>query len=322
MLPGSFCAGWMERLECAAMGKKLPPRHIASPVLWPAWIAVALGWLIARLPHGLLLWLGRGVGALVHAIGGSRKRITEKNAELCFPNKTPGERADFVRDVFRHMGVGIVETAAAWLHPHRNLDDRFTVTGLEHLQAAIAKDRGVVLLGGHFAVLDIIAGTLARNASVIPIYRRNKNPVWEWLQLSGRGAHFPEIIERSDTRAILRALKQNKVIWYAADQDYGRKHSVFAPFFGVQAASITGTARFARLRNSPVLLMSHFRNLASGRYELRFSTMLDGYPSDDDVADATRINALIESEVRRHPSQYLWVHRRFKTRPEGEERFY
>ncbi len=291
-------------------------------MLWPAWLAVAFGWLIARLPLGALLWLGRGVGSSVHAFGGSRKRITEKNAELCFPELSTAERAEFVRGVFRHMGVGIVETAAAWLNPQRNLDDRFTVTGLEHLQAAVAEQRGVVLLGGHFAVLDIIAGTLARNASVVPIYRRNKNPVWEWLQLSGRGAHFSEIIERSDTRAILRALKQNKVIWYAADQDYGRKHSVFAPFFGVQAASITGTARFARLRNSPVLLMSHFRDLETGSYELRFSEPLSGYPSDDDVADATRINALIEAEVRLHPRQYLWVHRRFKTRPEGEAPFY
>lgn len=311
-----------ERLECAAMGKKLPPRHIASPFLWPAWIAVAFGWLIARLPLNALLRLGRWIGGLVHAIGGSRKRITAKNVELCFPELTASEQADFVRGVFRHMGVGIVETAAAWLNPHRNLDDRFTVTGLEHLEAAVAEQSGVVLLGGHFAVLDIIAGTLARHASVVPIYRRNKNPVWEWLQLSGRRAHFPEIIERSDTRAILRALKQNKVIWYAADQDYGRKHSVFAPFFGVMAASITGTARFARLRNSPVLLMSHFRDLDSGTYELRFSRPLDDYPSDDDVADATRINALIEAEVRLHPRQYLWVHRRFKTRPEGEARFY
>lgn len=302
--------------------QRKPPPHIASPVLWPAWLAVGIGWLIARLPHVALIALGRAVGAAVYRLGGSRLRIARANARLIFPDMADDEREAFVRDVFRHTGVGLVETAAAWLNPHRNLDDRFEVIGLDNLRDAVAQGRGVVLLGGHFAVLDIIAGTLARTADVVPIYRVNKNPVWNALQVRGRGAHFPKQIERADTRSVMRALKRGEVIWYAADQDYGRKHSVFAPFFGVPAASITGTARFARINDSPVLLMSHFRNLDTGRYELRFSAPLTGYPTGDDVADATTINALIESEVRRHPSQYLWVHRRYKTRPEGKADFY
>lgn len=302
--------------------QRKPPPHIASPVLWPGWLAVALGWLIARLPHRLLVSIGRGVGALVYRLGGSRLRIARANARLIYPDATERERETFVRDVFRHTGIGLVETGAAWLNPKRNLDHLFDIVGIEHLRNAVEQGRGVVLLGGHFAVLDIIAGTLARNADVVPIYRTNKSPVWEWLQTRGRGAHFPKQIERADTRSVMRALKRGEVIWYAADQDYGRKHSVFAPFFGVQAATITGTARFARLNGSPVLLMSHFRDLDTGRYELRFSKPLVDYPTGDDVADATTINALIESEVRRHPSQYLWVHRRFKTRPEGKADFY
>jgi KDO2-lipid IV(A) lauroyltransferase len=154
------------------------------------------------------------------------------------------------------------------------------------------------------------------------MYRFNKNPAWEWLQVQGRKRFFDGVIEREDTRQTLRRLKRGRVIWYAADQDYGRKHSVFAPFFGIPAATIVATSRFARLNNSPVLLMRQTRDRKNRRWQIHFSPVIENFPSGDDAADAKRMNNLLEEQIRLHPEQYLWLHKRFKTRPPGEPAFY
>ena len=154
------------------------------------------------------------------------------------------------------------------------------------------------------------------------IYRYNKNPLIERMMVNGRSRLFPRVIEREDARGILQSLKDGRVLWYAADQDYGAKHSVFADFFGVPAATITGTARLARFRNSPVVIMSQYRDRTTHRFRVCFEPGPAGYPSGDEIADASAINRLIETAVRRAPEQYLWPHRRFKTRPAGEPKLY
>lgn len=179
----------------------------------------------------------------------------------------------------------------------------------------------MLLLGGHFSAMDVISPKVAA-VDFDVMYRANKNPVWEWLQVSGRRRYFDGIIEREDTRQVLRRLKSGRAVWYAADQDYGPKHSVFAPFFGIPTASITATARLARFNQSPVLLMSNFRDLDTLTWSVHFSAPLNDYPTGDDEADASRINAIIEQAIRLHPEQYLWMHRRFKTRPPGSPSLY
>ena len=154
------------------------------------------------------------------------------------------------------------------------------------------------------------------------MYRFNKNPVWEWLQVSGRARYFDGVVEREDTRQVLKRLKQGRVIWYAADQDYGPRHSVFAPFFGIYAATIVATARFARLNDSPVLILRQWRDADTMTWHLDFSPVIENFPSGDDQADATRLNALLEERIRLAPDQYLWLHKRFKTRPDDEGDFY
>ena len=170
--------------------------------------------------------------------------------------------------------------------------------------------------------MDIISRALSDAVDIDVMYRENKDPVWEWLQVKGRSRFFDGVIEREDTRQTLRRLKAGRTIWYAADQDYGRKHSVFAPFFGVETASITATSRFARFNKSPVLFMSHFRDLDTLTWSINISPIIEGFPTNDDVADVTRMNEILEAVIRQHPEQYLWIHRRFKTRPEGEPPLY
>jgi KDO2-lipid IV(A) lauroyltransferase len=287
-----------------------------------AWLLIACAWLLARLPLRWLMRIGQMLGRLAFLASPSRRHVTRVNIGLCFPELDTVQQAQLTRDVFRHAGVALVESLVAWLNPHKPVARRWTVTGIEHVRAAAARGRGVLLVGAHFSAMDFASQTLAGVAAIDVIYRANKNPAWEWLQVHGRHHYFEGVIERNDVRGMLRRLKAGRVVWYAADQDYGRRHSVFAPFFGIPAASITATARLARLNDSPVLFMRQHRNLAELTWELAFSPVLEGYPSGDDQVDAARINALIESAIRRDPAQYLWLHRRFKTRPAGEPRLY
>jgi len=290
--------------------------------MWPIWCLLGLGWLIARLPLKALFPLGKFLGRLAFRFGGRRRRITETNLRLAFPELDEAEVTAMARKVYEAVTLGALEICVAWLNPKRDLRRNLTVLGVEHLQAAMARGRGVLLLGAHFASLDIISQALADLGCVDITYRRNKNPALEWVQVRGRRHYYPHVIERGDTRAMLKTLKSGRALWYAADQDYGAKHSVFAPFFGVDAATITATARFAGLNNSPVVMLTHHRNYDDRTWTIEFRTLIEGFPTGDDLKDARRINQLLEEEIRKHPEQYLWLHRRFKTRPPGEPPVY
>jgi len=304
------------------MSKRKPRTKIYSPRVWGTWLIVILSWLLARLPLRSLMGLGRILGRMIYHLARSRRHIAEVNLGLCFPELDEAERRALVRKTFQHVAVGALEMMVPWLNPKRDLTDRIKLNGVEHLHEAQALGRGVLLIGGHFTAMDIISQGLSAAVDIDVMYRENKNPVWEWLQVAGRRRYFARVIERSDTRQILRRLKAGRTVWYAPDQDYGPKHSVFAPFFGVPAASITASSRLARFNNSPVLFMSHFRDWDALTWSVTFSPIIDGYPTDDDVADTTLINEILERAVRQHPEQYLWIHRRFKTRPAGEARLY
>lgn len=304
------------------MSKRKPRTKIYSPRVWPTWVLLAFLWLITRLPLNSIAGIGRLMGRLFYNLSPSRRHITHVNLDLCFPELSSQERTVLARQATIHTALGALETMLLWLNPKRDLSERITVTGVTHLHEAVAQGRGVVLLGGHFSALDIISQGLAKAVDIDVMYRENKNPVWEWLQLSGRRRYFDGVIERDDTRQTLRRLKAGRTIWYAGDQDYGPKHSVFAPFFDIPTATINATARMARFNGSPVIFMKNFRHLDTQTWSVEFSPMIEGFPTGDDLADATKINEIIESAIREHPEQYMWMHRRFKTRPPGEAGVY
>jgi KDO2-lipid IV(A) lauroyltransferase len=297
------------------------PSALYTPRCWPVWCLLAVAWLISRLPLAAVIATGRIAGRALYALSGplraSRRQITDTNIALCFPHLPALERRALARDSFIHTAIGALEITQPWLNPGRDLSPRIHLHGLEHLQTAAAQGRGVLLVGGHFTAIDIVSQGLHKAVNMDVIYRKNRNPAWEWLQRRGRQRYFEAVIERRDTRQILRRLKSGHIVWYAADQDYGARHSVFAPFFGVPAATITATARLAEFNRSPVVFMSNFRHLDSLTWSVHFSPALEHYPSGDPVADASRINQIIEDAIREHPEQYLWMHRRFKTRPGG-----
>lgn len=214
-----------------------------------------------------------------------------------------------------------METSFSWSGRIADLENRIDISGLNHLQAAFSRGKGVMLLGMHFSTLDLCGAALAQKIPFDVMYRRNKDVLLEAVMRAGRTRNFPSAIERSDVRSVIKALKAGRVVWYGPDQDYGRKHSVFAPFFGINTASIKATARIAAITGAAVIVFQH-RRTEDNRYVITLSEPLVNFPSGQEVADAARVNQLVEDAVRQAPAQYWWLHRRFKTRPEGEARPY
>ncbi|PLW83781.1 lipid A biosynthesis acyltransferase [Kineobactrum sediminis] len=289
------------------------------PRWWSTWLGIALMWLLARLPLRLQWWLGTGVGELAYWLIPKRRHITEVNIGLCFPELSAAEQRALVRHSFHSNGIGIMEIGLAWFRDPAAFQGVTTVHGLEHVHAALAEGKGALALGGHYSSLDL-CGILARcRVDADVMQRDHNNPLLNAVMTRARERQDGIALSAKDLRGLLRQLRNNRLVWYATDQDYGRKDAVFAPFFGVPAASITTTSRIAARSGCKVLPFSHFRRQGSLGYDIYFHPPLENFPSGDDLADATLINQVIEREVRRHPEQYLWMHRRFKTRPDPQE---
>ncbi|MHB0775694.1 LpxL/LpxP family Kdo(2)-lipid IV(A) lauroyl/palmitoleoyl acyltransferase [Halomonas sp. WWR20] len=304
------------------MAKKAFPANFAHPRYWPTWLAILLMRSGAWLPWRLKLGIGRVIGLLAWRFASDRRRITETNLALCFPEKTADERARLVRQTFIANGIGILETATGWCRDPEHLRHRVTFKGAEHMQKAMAEGKGALIIGIHFSTLDLGGALHSLFFPADVVYRPHDNPLFERFMTQARSHIFGQAIDRRDLRGVVRRIRSGHAVWYSPDQDFGRDVSVFAPFFGIQAASIKLTAKIARMTGAPVMPLIFHRNPDNRTYTLEYLPALENFPSGDEVADATQVNAVIEAAIRRHPEQYLWLHRRFKTRPAGEAKFY
>lgn len=301
-------------------GMTLPPRRPSfAPQHWPAWLGVGLCVALAHLPWPLQRALGAALGWLARHLARARRRAARTNLALCLPERTAVERAALLRANFRDLGIGLFEFARAWWGRIAPLRTSATIEGLEIVQRLRSEGRGVLLVSGHFMTLEICGRLLCDHVPLAGMYRPYKNPVLEWAVLRGRLRYAVAMFGNRDTRAALRHLKNGGVLWYAPDQDMLGKDTVFAPFFGIPAATITATHQFARLTGCAVVPFFHRRE--GGRYRLRIGAPLEPFPTADAVADSARVNAAIEAMVREAPTQYLWLHRRFKRQPDGVSRY-
>ncbi|MDJ0808232.1 MAG: LpxL/LpxP family Kdo(2)-lipid IV(A) lauroyl/palmitoleoyl acyltransferase [Gammaproteobacteria bacterium] len=293
-----------------------PKAHIASPRYWPTWLGLALLWLAGRhLSYPFALRVGAWLGRLIHRLARRRRQIAEVNLRLCFPELSEAERSSLRMAHFEALGIGLILTGYAWWASDAKIRRLIRqVDGLEHLEACLSQGRGALLLGSHFTDLEISGRLFIQCHPTAVMYRRHENPVIEWAFSRNRQRNFVAAIPREDMRKTLRTLKENHSIWYATDQSFKGPGSTLAPFFQVPAATHTGTSRLAKISRAPVLTFNCIRLPGNQGFHLIFKPPLEGFPSEDARADATRINALIEEAVRLAPEQYLWTHRRFKKR--------
>jgi len=295
-----------------------PSRYLA-PRHWPTWFGLGLLHLLTLLPYRLQMGLGTALGSLLYHLMGRRRRVAEINLALTLPELSATERNTLAREHFRNVGRALFESALSWWGSDARLQPMVKIEGLEHLQRASAEGHGVILLSAHFTCFELGARMLSAHHKFQYIYKpQRKNPLFEAYTTSLRLNHFLRAVPHRDLRGMARGLRQQRTCWYLPDQDFGHKNCVFAPFMGVPASTVTATSRLAAMTGARVVPFFPLRREDGRGYTLHLLPPLDGFPSGDDFADATRVNETIAQFVHKAPAQYLWIHKRFKSRPEGE----
>ena len=288
------------------------------PKFWPTWLGLGLLWFVVKLPWSVQMWLGKGLGLLMFYSLKQRRYICCVNLELAFPGLSVAQRRALNREHFISLGRGLLETALSWWGSEQQLTRLARIEGLEHLQTA-RSEAGVVLLSAHFTSLELGGRMLAPHLPLHVVYRPHQNPLIEDRVATLRAQRYGKAISRDNIRTMLHSLKQGHAVWYAQDQHFDQKNSLYIPFFGVEAATNTATSRIADIGNAKVIPFFTVRQ-ADG-YLLRILPPLQHFPSNSVAEDTLRINQLIEQQIRQYPDQYLWTHRRYKTAPDGSNRY-
>jgi len=284
--------------------------------------ALGLVWLLRLLPLALLAPLGRGLGFLLYLLGRERREVVLTNLRLCFPQWTEAERTRVARAHFKAFGRSVLEHGILWWSSKERVQRLVKVEGLENYLAVA--DRPVIWLAPHFIGLDMGGVRISTEYKGVSVYSRQKDPAFDAVLYHGRTRFvMPELYSRQEgVRSVIKAVRRGIPFYYLPDMDFGSKDSVFVPFFGVLAATITGLSRIARLSGAVVVPAVTRQLPGAAGYVLTYYPAWRDFPSDDAAADAQRMNAFIEERVLEMPEQYYWLHKRFKTRPEGEPRFY
>lgn len=290
------------------------------PKYWGIWFGLACSMVVVILPYPAIVRMGRWLGRLIYCRTPRRVHISRVNLEKCFPELDYDQREQLLRQNFESIGIGVLEAAMAWWWPVRRLEKIVDFHGVERLQG----DQGVILLVMHFSTIELAGRLITLHQSIDATYREHKNPVFEYMQRHRRRSYDPggQLFRRLEVRQILRSLRDGRVVWYSPDQDYGIQQGVFASFFGIPTATVTGTSRMARIGRAKVVPMTVCRRPEGLGYEVSVHEPWEDFPCGDDFADAERLNNFVERQVRKYPQDYMWLHRRFKNRPEGEADFY
>lgn len=295
--------------------------HLYHPKYWLLWLGVGLMRLTQILPLSWQMKMGAGIGRLAKKLISGRANTAKRNIELCFPELSEQERQTLLTRNFEETGKAIFDTINAWWWSDERIQQHMTITGTEHVENTLAAGQGVILFAVHCLPLEMGARIFGQFQPGIGVYRPHNNPVMEYLQVKGRLRSNKGLVPKRDLRQMVRSLRSPDVIWYTADQDFGRSSAVFIPFFAVKdAATITGATTLAKLGKAKVLPFFVERTAGDKGYRLEIMAPLDNFPGEDEVSDAIRGNSIVEQLINRNRTQYMWLHRRFKTRPEPTDK--
>jgi KDO2-lipid IV(A) lauroyltransferase len=292
------------------------------PRFWLMWGNLGFLRLIAMLPFPLQLSIGKLLGKLIQATSRSPQQVVDINMQLGFPEISQAERKRIKRECFENIGISLIEMSMCWWWSESQLKPMVEIRGKEHIDAVLQSGRGAILLTGHFTSLEIGARLLALFMPVQVMYRTQKNRLFDSYLYTRRNSYLENTISRKNTRQMIKGIKNLIPTWYAPDQNFANEKNVFAPFMGVQTATISAGSRLAQSSGAAMLPFYPERKKDGSGYILWIEPPLENFPSGDDMKDATAINASIEKFVRQHPEHYMWIHKRFKTRPPGEPAIY
>ena len=284
-----------------------------------AWLAEALLRLSTPLPDHLRSRLGRGLGHLVRLALPRPRRIAARNLELCFPELKPNERRTLLREHFCQLGEAALELGPVWRASRERFEQLFVqIEGLEHVERAKAQGQGLILLSAHFGSWEGGALYMSLLTRLTALYMPTHNPAFSALMVAGRSRFGATMTEkRRGFRPLIAALRRGEAVGILADQNVNEREGVYAPFFGMPASTTVAVAHLAKRTGAPVIYVFGYRLPKGAGFRLVFRPLPADYPSGNDETDAAIMNAMLEAAIREAPAQYWWVHRRFKTRPQG-----
>ena len=283
---------------------------------------MAIWYGISQLPISWQHALGRALGRLLLKLGGSRVKITTINIQRCLPELSAEEQQALIKKSFEDAAMGLIELGIGWWLPEWRFKKLCHYEGLEHIKKAQQQGRGILLITGHFTPMEIAARMIGRKLSCRLMYRKNNNPVFEWISTRRRARHIAEMVPHKEIKHFLKCLEAGDTAIYLTDQYYGARHSILAPFFGIETGTIIKTAQYAEATNALVMPVQYGRRERGGGYFLQFYPPLDHFPSGNERQDAITTNQWVEKFARENPEQYFWQHRRFKQVTADVEPFY
>lgn len=294
--------------------------HLYHPKYWLLWLGVGIMRLTQLLPMPMQMKIGASIGKLAMRLMSKRVNTAKRNIQLCFPDMSAAEQNALLQANFEQTGKAIFDTINAWWWSDEKVQRHMNIKGQEHVEQTLNDGQGVILFAVHCLPLEMGARVFGQFKPGVGVYRPHNNAVMEYLQVKGRLRSNKALVPKRDLRQMVRTLRAANVIWYTADQDFGRSSATFIPFFAVkQAATITGATTLAKLGKAKVLPFFVERNDSDTGYNIEIQPALDHFPGENEIEDAKRGNSIIEQSISRNKAQYMWLHRRFKTRPTPED---
>jgi KDO2-lipid IV(A) lauroyltransferase len=290
------------------------------PKFFPTWILILLMRIGVFIPFSAQVFIGKFIGKAIYPFMSKWRSTAYSNISHCFPEKKQAQVNTLVKNHFEAIGISLFETANAYYASDKKINKLLTINKEQYFTDALKQEGGIIILCAHFMPLMLGSRALLINHTIANIYRPQNNKLFDQAMVKGYKKNGAVMIKSTDTRSIIKAINNSLPIWYAPDQDLGENNSVFAPLFGIQTATASATARLSKNNKTRVIPYSFIRT--SKGYEMSFEKPLSGFPSNDPIIDATITNKILEKQINKNPEQYLWIHRRFKTRPEGAENFY
>ncbi|HIF9062360.1 TPA: LpxL/LpxP family Kdo(2)-lipid IV(A) lauroyl/palmitoleoyl acyltransferase [Photobacterium damselae] len=297
---------------------------LLHPRYWGTLCLVAVMYSLSWLPYFMQYHLGRWIGRIAIKLMPKRRQTIRRNLELCFPDMDTNEREELIKQNIDNSGLALFETGMAWFWPDLRVERHVDIEGLEYLEQLEREGKGALMLAVHSMNLELGARAFGIQMSGMGVYRPNNNPCFDYFQYKGRSRSNRSLIDRKNVRCMLDSLNSGARVWYAPDHDYGMKRSAFAPLFAVEnACTTTGTSLLVDNSDCAIVPFTIVRLNQSGQYKLTIhKPLIDQFPKENPVEGAKFVNKIVEQSILTEPSQYMWLHRRFKTRPENEASLY
>lgn len=296
---------------------KLLKLEYLKPQYWGVWLFMGFLFISQLLPFKIQWQISRALGWLSFTLAKRRRHIAQVNVDICFPELNPQQKTALVKEIFHENMQGYLDSATAWFGDYERFKATLEVRGKEHIDQVHANGQGVVLAGAHFSILDLAGALTSLVMEMNVTYRPLDNKLMNAIMMRGRYRFCSNAYHKKNVKGFISCLKRGGALWYAPDQDYGRKYAVFAPLFGRNASTISGLTFLSKSGNARIVPYSYHRKQNCQEYILEFYPPLPD--TGDEVQDATAYNQWLETAIRRYPAQYLWLHKRFKTQENPDD---